>query len=85
MLYGVKARAQSYDTWAKRVAEALSADQKNKKGLDITVLCLIQTFVMTFFKLYLKRTFKTLKYKSCLKKLVNAKCFVVTCLLFSVS
>uniref|UniRef100_A0A8C7ZLX9 [histone H3]-trimethyl-L-lysine(4) demethylase n=1 Tax=Oryzias sinensis TaxID=183150 RepID=A0A8C7ZLX9_9TELE len=33
MLYGVKARAQSYDTWAKRVAEALSADQKNKKDL----------------------------------------------------
>lgn len=32
MLYGVKSRAQSYDTWAKRVSEALSADQKNKKG-----------------------------------------------------
>uniref|UniRef100_M3ZQT1 [histone H3]-trimethyl-L-lysine(4) demethylase n=1 Tax=Xiphophorus maculatus TaxID=8083 RepID=M3ZQT1_XIPMA len=33
MLYGVKTRAQSYDTWAKRVAEALAADQKNKKDL----------------------------------------------------
>uniref|UniRef100_A0A669B098 [histone H3]-trimethyl-L-lysine(4) demethylase n=1 Tax=Oreochromis niloticus TaxID=8128 RepID=A0A669B098_ORENI len=33
MLYGVKTRAQSYDTWAKRVTEALAADQKNKKGL----------------------------------------------------
>lgn len=45
MLYGVKARAQSYDTWAKRVAEALSADQKNKKGLHVTaVLCLIHCF-----------------------------------------
>lgn len=32
MLYGVKTRAQSYDTWAKRVTEALAADQKNKKG-----------------------------------------------------
>lgn len=34
MLYGVKTRAQSYDTWSKRVTEALSADQKNKKGLE---------------------------------------------------
>uniref|UniRef100_A0A8C6KKX9 [histone H3]-trimethyl-L-lysine(4) demethylase n=1 Tax=Nothobranchius furzeri TaxID=105023 RepID=A0A8C6KKX9_NOTFU len=33
MLYGVKTRAQSYDTWAKRVSEALVADQKNKKDL----------------------------------------------------
>uniref|UniRef100_A0A8D0DDU9 [histone H3]-trimethyl-L-lysine(4) demethylase n=1 Tax=Sander lucioperca TaxID=283035 RepID=A0A8D0DDU9_SANLU len=33
MLYGVKTRAQSYDTWAKRVTEALAADQKNKKDL----------------------------------------------------
>lgn len=33
MLYGVKTRAQSYDTWAKRITEALAADQKNKKGL----------------------------------------------------
>lgn len=32
MLHGVKTRAQSYDTWAKRVTEALAADQKNKKG-----------------------------------------------------
>ena len=32
MLYGVRTRAQSYDTWAKRVSEALAADQKNKKG-----------------------------------------------------
>uniref|UniRef100_A0A665WRX4 [histone H3]-trimethyl-L-lysine(4) demethylase n=1 Tax=Echeneis naucrates TaxID=173247 RepID=A0A665WRX4_ECHNA len=32
MLYGVKTRAQSYDTWAKRVTEALAADQKTKKG-----------------------------------------------------
>uniref|UniRef100_A0A8C8H1E7 [histone H3]-trimethyl-L-lysine(4) demethylase n=1 Tax=Oncorhynchus tshawytscha TaxID=74940 RepID=A0A8C8H1E7_ONCTS len=32
MLYGVKSRAQSYDTWAKRVTEALAADHKNKKG-----------------------------------------------------
>ncbi|XP_066580390.1 lysine-specific demethylase 5A isoform X1 [Amia ocellicauda] len=33
MLYGVKSRAQSYDTWAKRVTEALDADHKNKKDL----------------------------------------------------
>ncbi|XP_060928394.1 lysine-specific demethylase 5A [Limanda limanda] len=33
MLYGVKTRAQSYETWAKRVTEALAADQKNKKDL----------------------------------------------------
>ncbi|XP_041724646.2 lysine-specific demethylase 5A isoform X2 [Coregonus clupeaformis] len=33
MLYGVKSRAQSYDTWAKRVTEALAADHKNKKDL----------------------------------------------------
>ncbi|XP_030197527.1 lysine-specific demethylase 5A [Gadus morhua] len=33
MLYGVRTRAQSYETWAKRVSEALSADQKNKKDL----------------------------------------------------
>ncbi|KAL4612786.1 lysine-specific demethylase 5A isoform X1 [Arapaima gigas] len=33
MLHGVKMRAQSYDTWAKRVTEALSADHKNKKDL----------------------------------------------------
>lgn len=32
MLYGVKSRAQSYDTWAKRVTEALAADNKSKKG-----------------------------------------------------
>ena len=32
MLYGVKSRAQSYDTWAKRVSEALAADHKSKKG-----------------------------------------------------
>ncbi|XP_041935566.1 lysine-specific demethylase 5A isoform X2 [Alosa sapidissima] len=33
MLYGVKSRAQSYDTWAKRVTEALAADHKSKKDL----------------------------------------------------
>ncbi|XP_021433270.2 lysine-specific demethylase 5A isoform X6 [Oncorhynchus mykiss] len=33
MLYGVKSRAQSYDTWAKRVTDALAADHKNKKDL----------------------------------------------------
>uniref|UniRef100_A0A674DD66 [histone H3]-trimethyl-L-lysine(4) demethylase n=1 Tax=Salmo trutta TaxID=8032 RepID=A0A674DD66_SALTR len=33
MLYGVKSRAQSYDTWAKRITEALAADHKNKKDL----------------------------------------------------
>ncbi|XP_035258154.1 lysine-specific demethylase 5A isoform X1 [Anguilla anguilla] len=33
MLHGVKSRAQSYDTWAKRVSEALAADHKNKKDL----------------------------------------------------
>lgn len=38
MLYGVKTRAQSYDTWAKRVTEALAADQKNKKGLCFIAL-----------------------------------------------
>lgn len=38
MLYGVKTRAQSYDTWAKRVTEALAADQKTKKGfMNFTV------------------------------------------------
>jgi len=35
MLYRVKIRAQSYDTWSKRVTEALAADQKNKKGSTI--------------------------------------------------
>ncbi len=38
MLYGVKTRAQSYDTWSKRVTEALAADQKNKKGFILLVL-----------------------------------------------
>uniref|UniRef100_A0AAY5EBW5 [histone H3]-trimethyl-L-lysine(4) demethylase n=1 Tax=Electrophorus electricus TaxID=8005 RepID=A0AAY5EBW5_ELEEL len=33
MLYGVKSRAQSYDTWAKRVSDAMGADHKNKKDL----------------------------------------------------
>ncbi|XP_064417731.1 lysine-specific demethylase 5A [Latimeria chalumnae] len=33
MLYGVKARAQSYDTWTNRVIEALEADQNHKKDL----------------------------------------------------
>ncbi|MBN3290437.1 KDM5A demethylase, partial [Polypterus senegalus] len=33
MLYGVKSRAQSYDTWVKRVTEALDAEHKNKKEL----------------------------------------------------
>ncbi|XP_067284500.1 lysine-specific demethylase 5A isoform X2 [Pseudorasbora parva] len=33
MLYGVKSRAQSYDSWAKRVSEALAADCKSKKDL----------------------------------------------------
>ncbi|XP_076860921.1 lysine-specific demethylase 5A isoform X2 [Brachyhypopomus gauderio] len=33
MLYGVKSRAQSYDTWAKRVTDAMGADHKNKKDL----------------------------------------------------
>uniref|UniRef100_A0A672KS55 Lysine-specific demethylase 5A n=1 Tax=Sinocyclocheilus grahami TaxID=75366 RepID=A0A672KS55_SINGR len=33
MLYGVKSRAQSYDTWAKRVTEALAADNKSKRDL----------------------------------------------------
>ncbi|XP_077565840.1 lysine-specific demethylase 5A [Stigmatopora nigra] len=33
MLHGVKNRAQSYDTWAKKINEALAADQKNKKDL----------------------------------------------------
>uniref|UniRef100_A0A6Q2XXI7 [histone H3]-trimethyl-L-lysine(4) demethylase n=1 Tax=Esox lucius TaxID=8010 RepID=A0A6Q2XXI7_ESOLU len=35
MLHGVKSRAQSYDTWAKRVTEALAADHKNKKELKV--------------------------------------------------
>lgn len=35
MLYGVKTRAQSYDTWAKRVSDGLAADQKNKKGFTL--------------------------------------------------
>uniref|UniRef100_A0A673LNP8 Lysine-specific demethylase 5A n=1 Tax=Sinocyclocheilus rhinocerous TaxID=307959 RepID=A0A673LNP8_9TELE len=33
MLYGVKSRAQSYDTWAKRVTETLAADNKSKRDL----------------------------------------------------
>uniref|UniRef100_A0AAR2LRS7 [histone H3]-trimethyl-L-lysine(4) demethylase n=1 Tax=Pygocentrus nattereri TaxID=42514 RepID=A0AAR2LRS7_PYGNA len=37
MLYGVKSRAQSYETWAKRVTEALAADHKNKKGESLTL------------------------------------------------
>uniref|UniRef100_A0A8C5NFI0 [histone H3]-trimethyl-L-lysine(4) demethylase n=1 Tax=Gouania willdenowi TaxID=441366 RepID=A0A8C5NFI0_GOUWI len=35
MLYGVKTRAQSFDTWAKRVTEALDADQKNLIELKV--------------------------------------------------
>uniref|UniRef100_A0A672KPL6 Lysine-specific demethylase 5A n=1 Tax=Sinocyclocheilus grahami TaxID=75366 RepID=A0A672KPL6_SINGR len=35
MLYGVKSRAQSYDTWAKRVTEALAADNKNLIELKV--------------------------------------------------
>uniref|UniRef100_A0A4W4H272 [histone H3]-trimethyl-L-lysine(4) demethylase n=1 Tax=Electrophorus electricus TaxID=8005 RepID=A0A4W4H272_ELEEL len=38
MLYGVKSRAQSYDTWAKRVSDAMGADHKNKKGKCTCVL-----------------------------------------------
>lgn len=38
MLYGVKTRAQSYDTWSKRVTEALAADQKNKKGVFLLTM-----------------------------------------------
>lgn len=45
MLYGVKTRAQSYDTWAKRVTEALAADQKNKKGLDFIATTKCKHFV----------------------------------------
>ncbi|KAK7149111.1 hypothetical protein R3I94_008654 [Phoxinus phoxinus] len=33
MLYGVKSRAQCYDTWARRVSEALAADSRSKKDL----------------------------------------------------
>jgi len=32
LLYGVKVRAQSYDTWVSRVTEALSANLNHKKG-----------------------------------------------------
>lgn len=32
LLYGVKVRAQSYDTWVSRVTEALSANFNHKKG-----------------------------------------------------
>lgn len=32
LLYGVKVRAQSYDTWVSRVTEALSANFSHKKG-----------------------------------------------------
>lgn len=42
MLHGVKTRAQSYDTWAKRVTEALAADQKNKRGLYLYCLLLCE-------------------------------------------
>lgn len=47
MLYGVKSRAQSYDTWAKRVSEALSADQKNKKGNYHTGLHTLHMQILT--------------------------------------
>lgn len=45
MLYGVKTRAQAYDTWSKRVTEALAADQKNKKGL-IHSICRLQKLIV---------------------------------------
>lgn len=32
LLYGVKVRAQSYDTWVSRVTEALAANFSHKKG-----------------------------------------------------
>lgn len=32
LLYGVKVRAQSYDTWVSRVTDALSANLSHKKG-----------------------------------------------------
>uniref|UniRef100_A0A3Q2Z498 [histone H3]-trimethyl-L-lysine(4) demethylase n=1 Tax=Hippocampus comes TaxID=109280 RepID=A0A3Q2Z498_HIPCM len=41
MLQGVKNRAQSYDTWAKRINEALAADQKNKKGFSLSSISMI--------------------------------------------
>lgn len=49
MLFGVKARAQSYDTWSKRVTESLAADQKSKKGFVTNYLHLLNyiTFVAT--------------------------------------
>lgn len=42
MLFGVKARAQSYDTWSKRVTEALAADQKSKKGFVTNLYILVK-------------------------------------------
>lgn len=33
MLYGVKERAQSYDTWVSKVGEALEAELNHKKGV----------------------------------------------------
>lgn len=45
MLYGVKTRAQAYETWSKRVTEALAADQKNKKGL-IHSICRLQKLIV---------------------------------------
>ncbi|XP_073805140.1 lysine-specific demethylase 5A isoform X1 [Danio rerio] len=39
MLYGVKTRAQSYDTWSRRVTEALAADSRNKRDvIELKVL-----------------------------------------------
>lgn len=58
MLYGVKSRAQSYDTWAKRITEALAADHKNKKGrrtictVKVEILCTMYydtACLMSFF------------------------------------
>lgn len=39
LLYGVKVRAQSYDTWVSRVTEALSANLNHKKGQTSVVHC----------------------------------------------
>lgn len=38
LLYGVKVRAQSYDTWVSRVTEALSANLNHKKGQTSVIL-----------------------------------------------
>lgn len=47
LLYGVKVRAQSYDTWVSRVTEALSANFNHKKGY--TEIVILKEAVLNVF------------------------------------